>query len=88
MSTHSVIRNAILNGLDVSYKKLFIGPVEFEGVRYIQVHSDRHDINYSNFFPEEKIGQAVFKFLELEKDYKISEKKHNCKFDNFYNWTN
>lgn len=87
MSIYHTIKHALHSNLEVVYKKLSIGPVEIDNEKYIQVHCDRHDINHSCLFTLDKMNRAISKFLELEKEYKESEKRHGCKYDNFFNWT-
>lgn len=87
MNQHSLIKNTINRGLDVSYKLLFIGRVELDDKKYIQVHSDRFDLKFSKLYNLDEVNWAISKFLELEKSYKASEFIHLKQSDLFYDWT-
>lgn len=87
MNQHSLIKATLNRGLDVSYKLLFIGRIELENKKYIQVHCDRFDIKFSKIYNIDEINWAISKFLELEKTYKTSEFLQLKQADLFYDWT-
>ena len=69
------ITDLIASGHEVSYKLLSIGMFKYDGTKYIQVHCDRRDLEFSNMYHMSQIRQAVTKYLELSNKYIASEIK-------------
>lgn len=71
------IKKIVSNGYDVSYKRIFVGPLNraiFNKLEY-QVHWDKSD-PYSETFktPEEAVDKFIEKVRELKND-KIRQEK-------------
>ena len=76
MITHHQVANLINNNLDISYKLLSISKFRVCGEEKIQVHCDRHDCQYSNFFPIKRIEDAISTFMSIKAQYILSELKN------------
>lgn len=66
----------IKNGHEITYKLLSIGTIKFNGIRYVQVHCDRRDIQYSRLFTMEELSFAISRYFILHKKYTQSEVRY------------
>lgn len=66
----------ILENHDVSYKLLSIGTIKIDNKRYIQVHCDRQDIEFSKLYEVGEVRYAIQKYFHLYSLYVISEAKY------------
>lgn len=69
------IIDLINGGHEVSYKLLSIGTYKYDGAKYIQVHCDRRDLEFSQMYNMGQIKQATLKYLDLTNKYIASEIK-------------
>lgn len=63
------IQSLLVQNCDVSYKLLNIGLYKSSGSTYVQVHCDKHNLQYSNMFPLHEMDSAIKTFLDLKGKY-------------------
>lgn len=84
MITHHQVANLINNNLDISYKLLSISKFKILGIEKIQVHCDRYDCQYSNFFTTDRIQDAISTFMSIKAQYILSELKNKDNMGGIY----
>lgn len=70
------VEQLLLNNHDLSYKLLSIGMLKHNGEKFIQVHCDRADIEFSKLYNENELRTAVQKYFYLYSLYLSSEHKY------------
>lgn len=76
LEDYKQIKQLVIDGYEVSYKKLFISQIKHMGIEWIQVHCDRSEIEYSSLYKPVNVFWAVNKFIGLKAKYSILEIKN------------